>query len=324
MSMRFLHIKKAYVDDILLANEVNRDVVSNTLLLEKVYGDSCVHDLCAVTEDGEWLMQGRKIDPTVMLSLYSQVFMYIHSPSVVYDRVNIVCSTHAQMFINIYKATDAILHHAEHLASLVKTQEIKVKIPHQIHLDINSYNNDFISSSDIASKHIRNVFLPVHVVPSLYRMHVPDIHNVKLVNNHKELSSLIDDLRHKNSNITLREYVQGDNICIVSFPHFRNEDLYITMPLVSKNIEGLIHFQEAKLGKKDSAEAYDVVKNISNVLFKKSPVVYSLKVHGKRGVFVESSIPAYFFILHNHDFLFSLAGSHGVSVKDLFEVFIRN
>lgn len=319
MSMRFLHIKRAYVTDSALSQEVERDIVSNTLLLQNIYEGS-MHDVCAITEDGEWLIAGRKIDPTSLLNLYPSVFVYIHSPSKAYDQVDLLCKAHSQHYVSVYKATDAMVHHTERLATLIKTQQIKAKIPHEVHVDMKSFNDEFISSEHVAGKHIRNVFLPVHVVPSLYRNHVPRIHASKLAHTHEELSEHIDDLRHTNSHLTLREHVKGDSVYMISIPHFRKQDIYITMPVATKDVSGLIHFQESvALGKAQKEEAHQVVSDIARVLFSKSSVVYKLKVHGKRGVFVEATMPAYFFILHNHDFLFAVASSHGIQPRELLE-----
>jgi hypothetical protein len=163
------------------------------------------------------------------------------------------------------------------------------------------------------------VFLPVHIVPSLYRRYVPDLHHPKLAYNHTELADFIDQLRHTNQHITLREYIQGDNVYVVSLPKFRNENVYVSMPIVTKDVEGLIHFQEAQLSVSQKEEIHRVVTDISRILFNKNPVIYKLKVHGKRGVFVEATMPAFFFLLQNHDFLFAFSGSHGVSVEDAFE-----
>ncbi len=318
MSLRILHIKRAHVADLALAHEVQRDITANTLLLEKIY-EGCIHDICAITESGEWLMQGRKIDPTTLLKLYPMAFIYIHSPSSAYDAATLFCKAHAQQYVSIYNAIDAVTHHTERLSSLIKTHGMMAKIPHEVYVDMQKYNESFTPAESIASEHIRKVFLPVHVVSSLYRTRVPDLHTTRLAHDYTELAEHIEALRHTHGHITLREHVQGEHIYIVSMPHFRKEDVYISMPLVSKQIEGLIHFQEIQLGKKDTEEIMRVVGDISRVLFQKTAVVYKLKVHGKRGVFVEGTIPAYFFVIHNHDFLFTLASSHGISVQELFE-----
>ncbi len=321
MSARFLHVKRAYVTDSISLQEVERDIISNTTLLQKIYEDS-IHDICAITEDGEWLMAGRKMDPGILLQSYTIVFIYIHSPSAAYDRAVLLCQAHAEKSVPVYKATDAMLHHTERLAALIKTQEIKSKVPHQVHVDMESYNKDFISSEVIAASHIRSVFLPVQIVPSLYKRYVSDLHKPKLAYNHAELSQYIDELRHINQRITLREYIQGDSIYVLSIPHFREKDVYVGMSIVTKDIGGLVHFQEAHLNVSQKEEIYRVVSDISHVLFKKNAVVFKLKVHGKRGVFVEATMPALFFLLQNHDFLFAFASSHGVSPENLFECVI--
>jgi hypothetical protein len=321
MSMRILHIKRAHVADMGLAHEVQRDMSLNMTLLEKIY-TGCVHDVCAITESGEWLMQGRKIDPSALLNLYPITYVYIHSPSSVYGIATLFCKAHAQQYVFVYNAIDTVVHHTERLASLIKTHAMLAKVPHEVYVQTQVYNEKFTSSESIASEHIRKVFLPVQIVPSLYRTRVPHVHETVLAHNHTQLSEHIDAFRHNHHNITLREYIRGENIYIVSIPHFRNEKTYITMPISSKQIEGMTHFQEIQLGNKDKEDIITVVKNISSILFEKTCVVYKLKIHGKRGVFVEGTYPAYFFIIHNQDFLFALASSHGASVRDVFEKMI--
>ena len=304
--------------DELLSHEVERDMISNTQLLEKIY-EGCMHDVCAITEDGEWLMHGRKIDPTTLLKLYPTVFIYVHSPSAVYDAATLFCKAHAQQYVSIYNAMDVLTHHTERLASLIKTQRLLAKIPHEVYVDMHMHNEKVTPSDVVAGSHIRNIFLPVQLVSSLYKTSTPHIHKTKLAHNHTDLTEQIDEMRHLHTHITLREHIQGDNVYVVSIPNFRHEKIYATMPLVSKDVEGLIHFQEATLGKNQKEEISQVVGDVSQALFKMSPVVFKLKAHGKRGIFIEGTIPAYFFVLHNHDFLFALASTHGVSVQDLFE-----
>lgn len=321
MSMRILHIKRAHVTDMGLAHEVQRDMSLNMTLLEKIY-TGCMHDVCAITESGEWLMEGRKIDPSTLLKLYPVVFIYIHSPSSAYDVATVFCKAHAQQYVSVYNAVDTLTHHTERLASLIKTHAMLAKVPHEVYVDMQTYNERYISSESIAGEHIRKVFLPVQIVPSLYRTRVPHTHETMLAHNHAELSLHIDSLRHSHRDITLREHVQGECVYVMSMPYFREEKIYITMPISSKQVEGMTHFQEIQLGKKDKEDVMSVVKNISTVLFEKKCVVYKLKIHSRRGVFVEGAYPSYFFMLHNHDFLFALASSHGISVQDIFEKII--
>lgn len=318
MSMRFLHIKRAYVTDELLSYEVERDMISNTLLLEKIY-EGCVHDVCAITEDGEWLMHGRKIDPATLLKLYTTVFIYVHSPSVAYDAATLFCRAHAQRYVSVYSAMDVLTHHTERLTSLIKTQQLLAKIPHEVYVDMQMYNEKITPSELIAGSHIRNIFLPVQLVSSLYRTSTPHIHATRLAHNYAELTEQIEEMRHVHTHITLREHIQGESIYVVSIPDFRHEKIYTTMPLASRDLEGLIYFQEAVLGKNQKEEVSQVVMDVSQALFKMSPVVFRLKVHGKRGIFIEGTIPAYFFILHNHDFLFTVAEAHGISPQIFFE-----
>lgn len=316
MSMRFLHIKRAHVLDSDLAHEVQRDIVANTTFLEKVY-TGCTHDICAITEDGEWLMQGRKIDPTTLLMLYPVVFVYIHSPSSVYDIVTLFCKAHAQQYVSIYNVIDALTHHTERLASLIKTHAMMVKVPHEVYIDMQTYNENFTSAESIASEHIRKVFLPVDIVPSLYKYSVFDMHNQRLAHTHVELSKHIETLRHTHAHVTFREHIQGDYIYVVSIPHVRQEDIYITMPLVAKDVAGMKHMQEIHLGEKEQVEVKQTVHTISKILFEKTAVVYKLKVHGKRGIFVEGTYPAYFCMIHNQDLFFALVSSHGIHAEDL-------
>ena len=319
MSMRFLHIKRAHVINPTYTFEVDRDVALNISLLDRVYAEVDMHDICAITEDGEWLIQGRKIDPTVMLQLYTTVFVYIHSPSDVYDRAAHACKAYAQKHVLIYKATDTVLHHTARLEALIKTNALKAKMAHQVHVDMTEYNENFISSEVVAGKHIRNIFLPVQVIPTVYRTHTPEGHTYLLAHNHEELAEHIDTLRHVNTHITLRSHLTGDSVFVATIPHIRGEKIYTTMPLLSKDIKGIIHFQEFHAPSLVKKEIYEVVSDISNVLFPKSSLVYTLRIHGKRGVFIHATSPFYFFIIHNPDYLFELAHTHGMRVEELFQ-----
>lgn len=321
MSMRFLHIKRAYVTDPTYSFEVDRDAALNISLLDRVYQQEHihVHDICAVTEEGEWLIHGRKIHPATVLQLYDIVFIYIHSPSTIYDRVQHACCAYAQKHVLIYKAMDEVLHHAERLEKLIKTNTIQSKIAHGIHVDMREHNEVYTSSQVVAGKHVRNIFLPVQVLASGYRTHTPDTHKSLIAHNFDELAQHIDALRHSNSHITLRSHIVGDSVFVASIPKLRGEKLYITMPSVSKNVHGRIHFQEAHLSVIQKKEVHQVVLSVAKLLFAKSPVVYTLRVHCKRGVFIQATAPFYFFILHNADFLFELACAHGIKVADLFE-----
>lgn len=323
MSMRFLHIKRAHVVDKALAYQVEKDIASNMTLLEQIYA-GCMHDICAITEGGEWLMHGRKIDPTTLLMLYPTTFIYIHSPNTAYDAATLLCKAHAQQYVSIYHAIDAVAHHTERFASLVKTHAMRVKIPHEVYVDMRAYNENFTTSEAIAAEHIRRVFLPVRIVPSLYRDYVSHMHDDTLAHNHAELSQHIEALRHTHDHITMREHIQGEYVYVVSIPHFRNEDMYITMPITVKQIEGLTHFQITQVGKKEKKEIDQVVKQVSTVLFENKSVIYKVRIHGKRGVFIEGTSPAYYFIIHHHDALFALASSHGIAVRELFERLIAS
>lgn len=318
MSMRFLHIKRAHVADTSLNYEVERDILSNTQLLQKVYGES-THDMCAITEDGEWLMHGRKMNPTVLLHLYTAVFIYIHSPHSTYDAAMLFCKAHAQKSVSVYNAIDVLTHHTERLASLIRTHALSVKVPHEVYLDMKMYNDDFVPAETIASAHIRKVFLPVHILPSSHKSHVSDIHTYRLAHTHAELSEHIDSLRHHHTHLTLREKIQGQSVYVVSIPHFREERVYITMPLEMRSVESFIHTQHIQLTKQEKDEVVDVVRNLSQVVFHREAAVYKLNVHSKRGVFIENTFPAYMFMMHNPDFLFALADTHGVSVQDLIQ-----
>ncbi len=319
--MRFLHIKRAYVVDATYTYEVERDLMSNSALLDSVYGVS-LHDVCAITENGEWLVQGKKIDPTIFLKSYAIVFVYIHSPNNAYDRAQLMCKAYAEKHVMVYKATDAIAHHAERLASLIETYKLEAKIPHQIHVDLTDHNQNFTPSEIIAGKHIRNVFLPVHVIPSLYRLHVPDMHKKLLANNHAELSEHIDSLRHANDHITLRSQITGESIFIAAIPGLREKKIYITMPLISKTMGPETFFIPAQLKENQKKELHNVVFDISHILFPTTGAVFALQAHPKRGVFVQATAPLYFFMLHNHNFLQEISETHGIPLKNLFESMI--
>ncbi len=317
--MRFLHIKRAYVVDPTYTFEVERDVASNISLLNNVYSGEHVHDVCAISEEGEWLMHGRKIEPAVLLQLYSTVFVYIHSPNESYDRAFHMCEAHAQKYVLIYKATDIVLHHAARLEALIKTHALKVKFAHQIHLNMNEHNEDSIPSEVIAGKHIRSVFLPVHVISSSYRTQVPGMHTPKLAHDYDQLVSHLDNMRHSNSDLALRSHIEGDSVFVASLPNTRGEKIYASVPLSAKVIHGSAHFQTSHLPYAIKKEITTVVQDVSKVLFPKTLVVYNLQVHPKRGVFIQSTSPFYYFILHNPDFLFELANTHGIEVAQLFE-----
>jgi hypothetical protein len=316
--MRFLHIKRAYVVDAAYTYEVERDLASNTSLLDKVYGES-IHDVCAITEQGEWLMHGKKMNAAECLEAYGTVFAYIHSPSAAYDSASLMCKAHAEKYVLVYKATDAIYHHAERLAALIQTYNLDAKIPHQIHLDTAAYNANFTSSDAIAAQHIRNVFMPVQVLSSLYRTHVPSMHRKLLANTHGELSAHIDSLRHSHGHITLRAQVTGECLYVAAIPNLRGKKLYITIPLSIQEVNGHIYFREARLSAAQKEEVHTVVFDVSHILFPKNGAVFALQAHPKRGVFIQGTTPLYFFVLHNHEFIFETAERHGIPAKDLFE-----
>lgn len=318
-----MHIKRAYVVDATHTFEVDRDASLNISLLDRVFDGKNDHDICAVTEEGEWLIHGRKINPEIVLRLYDVCFVYIHSPGDIYDRVRHACEAFCQKHVLIYKATDAIIHHSERLESLVRTHKLKGKIAHQVHVDMHEHNENYTPSEIVAGKHIRNVFLPVHVMASGYKSHIPNSHVHKIAHNFEELAEHIDALRHTSSHITLRSHIIGDSIVVVSIPKFRKEHVYVSMPLVSKDVQGRIHFEESRHPSGVKKEIHDVVRDVATVLFPKTASVFALRVHGKRGVFIQSTSPFYFFVLHNQDFFFELAMSHGIKVDELFYIALK-
>ncbi len=115
MSVRILYIKNAYIEDEDLRLTTRSDMDSFSNVSEKVFAGQAVRtDTCAVSEDREWIMDGRVIDPIIVAS-YDWCVVFVHSGSIVFDVVKDVVSAYGKKVIYMYELTDMMFHHAERL-----------------------------------------------------------------------------------------------------------------------------------------------------------------------------------------------------------------
>lgn len=327
MSQRFLIIKQAFVEDVLKKQSIQSDIVLLSFLIKKIYPEGHI-DTCSITEDNEWLIDGRKIKPEIKLKDYEVVYICIHNNDSVYDSAHLLAKAATSRHTSFYNATDNIFHHAERLAEMMALHgdisSVKVKIPHQIHVDVEPLNDDFISSDDIARKHLRNLFLPIHVMETASHDYLKEknpfltIENKNLANNLAEFTEHIDKVRHKSKKITFREHIKGPEVFCISVPHFRNQKIYTSLSFEHKEVGGKFYWENSRLAKNHQKEIGEVVGHVSSILFPDQVAVYALSVHPKRGVFVQYTLPLLHFSLQHPDFLLTLSSENGISATELF------
>ncbi len=314
---KFLFIKSAHIDDEISRYNTQEDIVSLEQTLVKIYKDIDI-EICAVTADSEWLMHGRKITPEIRLKTYDRVFVFVHNIDKTIDSIRQNTKLFAKQTTFLYKAEDEVFHNAEKLSELIKinnTENFKIKFPHQIHINTKRYNDDAVTTGEIVSKYMRQLFLPVHTLEtkhSKYKNHK----NINLSYNAKEFVENIDLLRHKFDDLTFREYIMGNQVYVAVIPDFKGEDFYTFLPLVEKDINGINMFEVANISILEKEGAKNLATNISKISFQKQPVVYKLSIHPKRGIFVQHSSSLLTYLLYYPDFVFETAGSLGLDIEE--------
>ena len=314
---KFLFIKPALIEDENVRVNTQSDILSLEQTLIKIYKDIDI-DICSVTIDDEWLINGRKMIPEFKLKNYDRVFVFVHNIDKTIDSIKQNLKHFANKKTFLYKAEDENFHHAEKLAELVKinnTEDFKIRFPKQMHINIKEYNENVVTTGEIVSKYMRHLFLPIHTLEtnhSKYRNHK----KINLSYNAKEFSENIDKLRHHHDELTFREYIDGQHVYIAVIPDFKEEEFYMSLPLVEKNINGIDMFDVANLSVQEKEEVKDVARNISKISFPTQPVVYKLSVHKRRGVFVQHSSSLLTYLLYYPDFIFETVGSLGLDIEE--------
>lgn len=317
---KFLFIKPASMEDEYLRYNTQEDILSLEQTLIKIYKDISI-DICSVTQDGEWLIQGRKITPEVRLKSYNRVFIFVHNIDKVIDNVKDTVRLFSHKNTYLYKAEDNIFHHAQKLENHVKInniENIKIKFPAQKHIDIKRYNDEAITTGEIVGEYMRQLFLPIHTLPthhSFYKAHK----DINLSYNAAEFVENLDNLRHKYNELTFREFIDGQHVYVAVIPGFREEDFYICLPLVEKKVNNTEMFEIARLSIFEKEGIKNVVTNMSKICFPKQPVVYKLSIHNRRGIFVQHTSSILTYLLYYPDFVFETIGSLGLDIEEFVE-----
>lgn len=317
---KFLFIKPAQIDDEYLRYNTQEDILSLEQTLIKIYRDVSI-DICSVTLDNEWLINGRKITPEVKLKSYNRVFVFVHNIDKVFDNVkdNIRLFAHKKTYL--YRAEDHLFHHAEKLQKHVEinnTSNIKIKFPHQIHINIKDYNDEAVTTGEIVSRYMRKLFLPIHTLSTnhnKYRTHK----DINLSYNAIEFMENLDNLRHKHDELTFREYIDGKHIYVAVIPDFRDKDYYLGLPLIEKNINSVSIFDVANLSMLEKEGVKNMAENLSKICFPKHPVVYKFSLNNRRGIFVQHTSSILTYLLYYPDFIFETAGSLGIDIEEFVE-----
>lgn len=320
---RILSIKKAFVKDEVLRFSVLEDMALLERFLTELYAGSVVDfDTCGVSEDREWLVKGKVIRPEIQLAEYDAVFVFVHSQDSDFDYIKHILKTTHIKISYVYDRIDQLFHHAERLESLVKTHRsltYPVKFPHQKHVDIKSYNAEFVPVEDIVKEYYRNLFLPIEVVSTDHRDHIKHIAGLSSAQNPADFAELIHSARHASDSLTFRERISDVHVYVVTIPKFRKEKIYTTLALIRKPVESLYIWDVFRATEKERKDIIDTVKAVSGIAFTHRPVVYTLAIHPKRGVFVKSTNDLLFFAIHHPDFFFDLTKENGIAPLELFE-----
>lgn len=314
---KFLFIKSAYIPEEGLRVNTQDDILSLEQTLIKIYKDIDI-EIVSVTVDGEWLMHGRKITPEVKLKSYDRVFVFVHNVDSTIDNIKQNTKLFAKHVTFLYKAEDEIFHNAEKLEELIKinnTENFKIRFPHQIHVNIKEHNENAVTTGEIVSKYMRQLFLPIHTLETKHSKH-KNHKNINLSYNAMQFIENIDMLRHRFDELTFREYIDGKHVYIAVIPDFKDEEFYTFLPLVEKDINGVAMFEVANLSMIEKEGVKNVVKNISKISFHNQAVVYKLSVHPKRGVFVQHSSSLLTYLLYYPDFVFETVGSLGLDIEE--------
>ena len=318
--LKFLFIKSAHVENEALRFEIAQDMLSLEETLVKIYRDVSI-DICSVTVEGEWLMHGRRITPEVKLKSYDRVFIFVHNVDMTIDNVKENVKLFAHKHTYLYRAEDELFHHAQKLEEVVRinnTENFKIRFPTQTHVNAKEYNDNAVTTGEIVAAHMRYLFLPIHTLETSHSKH-RNHKNINLSYNAAQFAQNLDDLRHRFDEVTFREYIDGVQVYVAVIPEYRDEDFYVTLPLVEKTVNGLEMFEVANLGMFEKEGVKNVATNMSKIVFQNQAVVYKLSVHKRRGVFVQSSSSLLTYLLYYPDFVFETVGSLGLDIEDVME-----
>ncbi len=325
---RILAIKKSFVEDETLRFSVLDDMASLERFLIELYTGSLLDfDTCGISDDREWLVRGRVIYPEIHISEYETVFVFVHGNDKDFEYIKHTLKTVHHNIIYMYDYADRLFHHAERLESLIKTHRsliYPVKFPHQKHADMRSYNEEFRSVEDIVRDHYRNLFLPIEVVQTEHIHHLKDLDFITPIQTPEAFAEQVHNKRHVFDYLTFREHISDVHVYVVVIPRFRNEKLYTTIALSRKKVGSGYIWDVFHTSDKIRNEIKQTVSAVSSVVFSKKPIVYTLAVHHKRGVFVKSTNDLITFAIYHPDFFFNLAKENGIAPLELFETLRYN
>lgn len=319
MSVRILYLKKAHIED----EYVRRSLIDDMAAFENVTSNifpEVSADVCAITDDGEWLVQGHRVNPQVFLLEYEYVLVFIHAVDKAYDRAAAELSAYSKNVFFIYSVSDALFHNAERLHGLIKANSLhsRIKFPHQKHIDVKAYNEAFTPVEDIVRSHVRELFLPIHIVDTDHRKQIPVMHTKDLAYTPNEFAEKLHDRRHRSNSLTFREHINAPTVYVMTIPSFRHQKVYTTIPLVYKDVDGVGYWDTVRLTDKEREEIAYTVEQVSSLAFPKQSVVYALSVHPKRGVFIQSTAPLFDYMIHHPGFFFAVASESGILPTELF------
>ncbi|MEN9604427.1 MAG: hypothetical protein RJB39_112 [Candidatus Parcubacteria bacterium] len=315
MSVRILYLKKAYIEDEYVRQALHDDMAAFKNTTEAIFPD-VISEVCAITEEGEWLMHGKRVDPAIFLIDYEYVVVFIHIGDRIYDIASAALSAYSKNNFFIYSVSDTLFHNAERLHNLIKT--LDVKFPHQKHINMKDYNERVISTEDIVRAHVRDLFLPIHIVDTDHRKQIPTMHTKHLAYTPNEFAEILHAKRHQSNALTLREHIVAPTVYVLAIPGLRHKKIYTTIPLIYKEIEGAGFWDTTQLSTKEREAVIGVVEQVSSLAFNKQLVVYALSVHPKRGVFIQSTAPLFDYMIHHPGFFFGAATESGILPTELF------
>ncbi len=266
------------------------------------------------------MIRGKSIDPAMMLTQYEYIIVCIHGGDVAYDRAVAQLSTCTGNVFFLYNVSDSLFHHAERLHTLIQHNLVRgsVKFPHQKHVHMKAYNDAVTSAEDIARAHVRELFLPIQIVDTHHRRQVPMIHNARLAYTPNEFVALIHQHRHDSDSLTLREHISGSTVFVATIPGFRGQNMYTTIPLIYKVVNGVGYWDTVKLSHDERSSLHQTVTDVSSLVFTKQVVVYALSIHPRRGVFIQSTAPMFDYMIHHPDFFFAVASESAIAPVELF------
>lgn len=319
MSVRILYLKKAYIADEYARRSLIDDMAAFENITANIFPE-VVSEVCAITEEGEWLVRGKRIVPAVLLMDYEYVAVFIHVGDTAYDLAAGELSAYSNNSFFIYSVSDTLFHNAERLHGLIKANKMhtQIKFPHQKHIDIKAYNEAVTPVEDIVRAHVRDLFLPIHIVDTDHRKQIPYIHTKDLAYTPSEFANKLHDRRHLADSLTLREHIVGHTVYVLTIPGFRHQKVYATIPLVFKEVNGAGYWDTIKLTTAERDAVLQTVEHVSALAFSKQAVVYALSIHPKRGVFIQSTAPLFDYMIHHPGFFFAITAESGILPTELF------